>query len=349
MRRKTVKDYIGKNIKYSVMLFITGLLLTACGNNAENRENEQIKIPSESIELSENVTILPDGKTSDTEATVYYEGEDFIKTAFAVGGDRLFIGGSEMNGSDFLGYMKKEECELNFFTVDVPENMRVIEMTVDSQGSCHILWMSVDTQVLNGAEHNIINHEKTYITKVNRDGEAEAIIDVSELFAQEQRRPYCFMTDNEGNYYFENKEEVIKLYPDGSQAERITCKGSVRALGCGKSGDIYYIYADESGAEIICRLEESAVADAGVILPPANAVYSGIAAGTDKELFLYNKDGGVYTYDSYSNTVEQRIAGNALPVSGQNVAGYGFLGDGRLCLMSYENGKTVFSYIPVGK
>ena len=97
------------------------------------------------------------------------------------------------------------------------------------------------------------------------------------------------------------------------------------------------------------RLEENAVVSCNVTLPSAEARYSNIGIGTDTELLIYNKISGVYTYDLNTSAVEQRVAGNELPVSGQDVAGHGFLGDGRLCLMEQNETDTIFHYVPAGK
>ena len=55
-------------------------------------------------------------------------------------------------------------------------------------------------------------------------------------------------------------------------------------------------------------------------------------------------------YDTGINSVTQRIKASDLPVSGQDVSGYGFLGDGRLCLLAAgADGKNIFYYIPPGR
>lgn len=281
--------------------------------------------------------------------TVSYEGESFMKSVFSAGGDMLFLGGTKEDGSFFYGCLEKETAQLEIVSVEMPEDMRVFSMTVDAAGNGYMLWISLDKITMNGMELDAVNFERSYITRVNPGGEVESMTDVSEVFAREQHCPSCIAVDGEGNYYLENKKEILKLYENGSLAARIACEGDVEAVGNGKSGAIYCIYRMENGEEIIGRVEEEAVVPCGAALPASNGSYSAIAAGTDTELLLFHKGAGVYACDAEGDFLEHRITGAELPVSGQDIAGYGFLSDGRLVLLSQEDGETVFHYIPAGK
>lgn len=285
----------------------------------------------------------------DKEVVVNLESESFIKRAFAVGGDMIFVAGKSADGSEFFGNMKAEDRELNYFTVEMPEGMQVLNMAVDEQGNCHMLWVSAERQVIDGVEHNVINFEKCCITKVNRDGDLEAIMDISELFANLQTRPYCFITDEDGCYYFETSEEIVKVYPDGSRAALISCDGWIEVIGCAQNGEIYCVYQTESGEEYIGWIEGDKVTNCGTVMPKADASYSVMTAGTDTEILLFNKEGGVFAYDALTNTLDTRVDGTELPVAGQDIVGCGFLGDGRLCLMTQSEDTSTFYYIPAGE
>lgn len=374
------------NKKYLALFITISLLLTACDDMGASKQDNSLQ-PTEPIKLSEIMVSIPQGEAgaenkleagelqatmeslqdaenelqatgdvdtpvyevSRKEATVKYEGDNFIKRVFAVGGDMIYVVGKAADGSDFLGNMKAEDKEFTYFTVEMPENMQVLNMTVDAQGNCHMLWVSAERQVLDGVEHNILNYEKCCITKVSKEGELEAVMDISRLFAEEQTRPYCFITDQDGCYYFDGNEKIMKLYPDGSIAACIACDGWIEAIGCAKNGEIYCIYRTENGEELIGWVEEEKVTDCGVMMPEVDASYSNMVAGTDTELLLFNREGGAYTYNAATNTVETRVAGYELPVAGQDIAGCGFLGDGRLCLMSHKEDTVTFYYIPVGE
>lgn len=214
-------------------------------------------------ETAANLTPCISYEVSDKEAIIYYEGEDFRKSVFSVGGEMLYIYGIKPDESCFLGCMGKEEAQFREISVEIPENMRVSYMAVDSAGSGHMLWISTETTVVDGIARNLRTYEKVLITEIDKSGEVKKSIDVTAL-------------------------------------------------------------------------------------SPADALYLYLASGTDTELLLYNKAGGVYACDVEAGTIEQRISGGELPVSGVNVNGYGFLGDGRLCLLTEENKKAVFYYVPCG-
>ena len=115
----------------------------------------------------------------------------------------------------------------------------------------------------------------------------------------------------------------------------------------GRSGAVYCTYAEESGGRRLARLEENGFSVCDVELPEAQPVYAGIYAGTDSEILLFNKESGIIAYDG--NELEVRVSGEELPVKGGDIRGYGILSDGRACILSQENGTTVFYYVPAGK
>lgn len=360
-----------RRIRALLQVILASLMLTACGssqtdilddigeaiNNSTKeatQKDRQSDIDMTRGEISDFKTLgteTPNKDTasyeiSDVAATVCYEGEDFIKSVFAAGADMLYIYGIKPEGSYFFGGMEEEKAQFQEFSIEMPDDMRISYMTVDRQASCHMLWMSVETTIVDGVTQNLRTFERARIIVVNKSGEVEKDIDVSTLFAEEQIRPnfYCFAVDDEGSYYLGNGRELVRLKPDGSLEARISCGGTIQAVGCGRSGEIYCIYAGENGKEVIGKLEQNSGAEVivgKVGLPSVGAIYLHLTLGTDTELILYNKEGGVFTYDSETDTVQQRIAGEQLPVPGTSVSGYGFLGDGRLCLLTREKEKKV--------
>ena len=349
-----------RRAKILILLGLIALEMTACGTEKEAEQNAQT-VSAETIQMhTENIVesvemakeSKPDIKTYEVsykESAVKYEGEAFIKSVFGVGADMLYVCGIDENEKYFIAGMKQEEKEFNRFDVEVPSNMRMFNMAVDNQGKCHMLWFSIGTEVMEGREFQTITFEKSYITIINPDGELEETVDVTEVFQEEQYRPYCFGVDLEGNYYCEKENNIIILDSNGELKTRIMCDGVIDGMGCGKSGLLYCTYHDKDGIDRIGKIEQDAFVDCGVELPTCAAIYSRVTSGSDSEIFIYNLDGGIYTYDSESNSVEQRKSAEKLPVQGQDVSGYGFLGDGRLCLLAQNDGEKIFYYIPTGK
>lgn len=358
-----------------LLMMLVLLAATACGSNQEKEaDNGQTGIWEKygeeisnhtKVELQEGEEAATNNmsnsnkpvfyEVSDVEAAIVYEGQDFRKSVFCAGADMLYIYGIKPDESFFLGCMRQEEAKLQEISHGQPEEMRAVYMAVDKEGSCHVMWISVETSEVDGVTQSRGTYERVNITVVDKSGEPKADIDLSELFKAEGLRPSysCFTVDNEGSYYIGVSREMVKLGADGKLQSRISCDGVLQAVGCGRSGDIYCIYMDETKEELVGRVEwENGIAQVvscGVTLPPADALYLNVAAGADTELLFYNKAGGVYAYDAEKGIVGRRVAAEELPVLGGNVSGYGFLGDGRLCLLTTEKDKQIFYYVPTGE
>ncbi len=349
---------IVKKIKTVLMILAVLSLMTSCGKQENTGLPEEKEKDTNIEEYSEDEAGLVQNKeivsyeVSDEEAVIYYKGEYFTKSVFCTGGDMIYLCGIKPeDDSYFIAGMKEEENRFSEFPVKIPGGMRVINMTADNQGRCHILLMSTEKVDIENEEfvRDRITYEESFIWIINKEGNTEKILDVSEFFFREQRRPFCFVTDYEGNYYFESGKELIKLTADGNLDMRLLCGGGIEAIGCGRSGEIFYIYLSEDGTDTMDMLKEGSAAGYEITLPHFGAQYSCIAAGTDTEALIYNAEGGVYTYDRDEGAVEQRIPESDMPVSGEKAFNQGFLGDGRMCQMVYEGENIVFYYLPAGK
>ena len=81
---------------------------------------------------------------------------------------------------------------------------------------------------------------------------------------------------------------------------------------------------------------------------PENAMrptFSVLQAGVNTELLLANKGEGVWSYDG--TELRQVLTIENIVGNGQDILAMGFLWDGRVCVMSYEDENYVFRYIPV--
>ena len=342
-------------VKKLFCIVIMVAFLTGCADSVQREESitanntdEMENVSSESEETAvKSVPCTEAVEVSDKNAIINYSGENFIKSAFAAGGNMLYICGMKEDDSYFSGYMQAEEDVIHEFDPGMDEDMRAFNMAVDCNGRCHILWMSVEKAELNGQLLDRINYGKSCITVVNSGGELEKEVDVSGIFSSRQTRPFCFAVDREGNYYIENEKEIIQILPDGAQGRTVACDGRIEGIGVGKSGAVYCIYEEEGGGKKLADLNQDGLSICDAKLPEANASYAGIYAGTDSEILLFNKDSGIFAYDG--NEIEARVSGGEMPVTNDRIAGYGILSDGRACILSQENGTTVFYYVPAGK
>lgn len=281
------------------------------------------------------------------ENIVYYEGTPFVKSVYGTGQDLIYIIGRREDMSFFLGCMEADSKELEVLDTEIPEDMRAFEMYVDSKGLAHILWMSVENEVMDGDIVSTLTYEKSYIWVVDREGKIQKEVDVSKIIGTECGRPFCFVVDEDGNYYWEDRDEILKIKQTGELHTTIACEGNVIGIGLGKSGELYCTYRDKEFVERLGRVEQDTFIGSNIILPEADAGYSYLTAGIDSELILYNKASGVYSYDVNENKLENRISVDNIPVDGQSVNGYGLLQDARICLMTQENNETIFYYVPV--
>lgn len=375
-----IKRVKTKKFVYGVTMFGMAAVLTACtarqGEAGQERESsfayQEETFSSEDTEIKEKGPQaegpaeteppredsgtggnagLPIPEVSGQEAEIVYAGGEFTKSVFSAGGGMLYVYGIKDDGAFFLGNMKAEENSFREIPLSMPEDMRVMNMYTDEWGNCHTLWLKVEESKIEGQNVNRMSFEEGYIVKIGKEGQTEFTLDISEALLENQNYFYCFAADREGNYYFENNRqcEIIKLGPDGKLERRIPCEGSIETVGIGRSGAVYCIYAGEDGTKLLGRVEEDSVSADGVELPKNQALYSEIDVGTDTELLIYNKSGGVYVYSPGEKEARQRIKSSDLPVREQEVGGYGFVGDGRLCLQGQKDGKMTFYYIPAGK
>lgn len=337
--------------KFTILILMTMMLgLSGCGTNAPETEtgaavSTEVSAPAadgqqtDREETSAEASVAPSYEA----ATVHYQGEAFIKSVFAAGGDMLYLCGIKADGTYFLGCMKEEEDVFREFELPM-DGMRAINMKVDSQGNCHILWMSTEQTTLNGQTFDRISYEKSCITVVNRDGEQEREIDVTDVLASGSAMPYCFAVDNAGNYYLENRNTLIQIPGDGTSWQEIACDGEIEGVGTGASGAVYCVYTDANRDKILAQLEKEHLVSCGITLPDADATYSGVYPGADTELLLFSKSNGLYAYDG--TELRECVPAAEMPVTGEDIAGWGVMSDGRLCILAQDGANTDFYYIP---
>lgn len=351
---------MARRVASLLLIIVYASMLAACADSNKSgglgspsiQELEEDTKDTDSYELSDYIKEEESDfsdELSNKEVTVTYEGEKFVKSVFCVGEKYLYICGINAQGKYFLGSMEKEATLFDVFPIEIDEDVRAYKMTTDEQDRCHVLWLGSQKVLINNETMDLINFEKSYITIMNKDGEIQNTIDVSDVFVKEQAAPFCFIVDKSGNYYFENNTKIIKLSPDGSVEESIWVDNAVEGIGCSKSGDVYCTYSNTEGNALLGRIEGNELVSCDVTLPSVQAIYGNIESGVNSDILMYNKAGGIYAYNADKNVFELRVDACDLPVSGEEVNGYGFLGDGRLCLLGQNDKETKFYYILAGE
>lgn len=357
--------------------------LCACGGSADQAQIQALRPEQGAMEeVSRGNAGAGDSEAgqppltyeaSDVAAAVRCSDRVFMKNIFAAGAKHVYICGNRENGDGVIGVMRApdsaeeasgEAGEMQALDIEQPEGMRAFRMAVDRRGNCHILWRSTEKKIVDGREFDAFNYDRAQIMKINSEGAVEKNIDVSEPVAAEQSIFHCFEVDDAGNYYYEKGTDILKLSPEGELLSRVSCERAVESIGIGRSGTLYCVQHKEDRLDYVYRVEEDTVTELAA-LPEAVALYPCMGAGTDTELILLRKDGGIYAVDFGEKTgesagvdeimsrdgvsVELRVPEADMPVSGQDISGFDILGDGRVCLYGYENGESMVYYVPVGR
>lgn len=349
--------------KAMISLILTAMLVFAssCGNKeTENLLDDKTEARTEKVtasEKSEDGTIsindaeIPETASEvSTSQTVIRRGKEFLDCGLSAGGGMLYTYKyiSEKKGF-YIAEMPEEGQLLSWSYIELPDYMALRETTTDNHGKCHILLIKRGQDMIEGRLIDGWTHEVGYIWTINRERKVEKKLDVSEIIAKEQSLPTCFVTDLDGNYYFDNENEIIRLNPDGDVTMRWSFDGyEIEALACGKSGKVYCIYEDHQGADILELLEKDGIADICLPLPKYDCKYCCMAAGIDAELLILNRIGGVFAYTAGDNVVKQRIWEKDMPVSGEDIFVDVILEDGRLCLTTKdrETEEMLYYYMP---
>ena len=124
---------------------------------------------------------VPEMELNPNSVIVDWQGMDYMSSCRTIGGDSIYCTGFEgrftgdkpAEGPYFAGRIGIEESEIQPFALEIPENMFVYRGCTDSQGRWHLLLSQKNG---NAAEPD----QKTEIWIVNRDGELEQSIDITE-------------------------------------------------------------------------------------------------------------------------------------------------------------------------
>ena len=283
------------------------------------------------------------------ESTVTYQGMDYMSSCRTIGGDSIystgyqgkFDGSNPADGPYFAGRIGIEEDEIQQFSLEIPEGMFVYRGCTDSQGRWHLL--------LSQKTDNVVEADKrTEIWIINREGELEQSFDITECVGESW---FCIWmaVDNEGIYYFAVNSSIRVINVAEQSVATLNFSGEIIGIGTGRSGALYGMFNVE-GNNFLGSIDT----DSGTIEKCAdlaennlNSSFSILQGGVNTELLLANKGNGVWSYDG--TELKQELVFTDIMANGQDILDIGFLWDGRVCVMSYEEGKYVFRYIPIEK
>jgi len=279
------------------------------------------------------------------ESDIAYAGDDFMKSCATVGGDSIYVAGfhGEYAGTEpkdedyFWGRIEKEGNVIQEFTPDIPDDMFAMRGCVDLQGNWHILCV----RKVNGA----FTYEKAGIWIIDSQGNTVKNIDFTEIVQTKKFVPYWMAVDGEGNYILGSNGVLMLADSEGHVKKWYEIE--LQGLGIGKSGRIYGVYGNLMGEVSLGILEPEAgvLEQCAVFDEELYSSFSVLQPGVNTELLLANKGNGVWCYDG--EELESVISIHDILGNGQDISAMGFMDDGRLCVMSNEDGQFRFYYVPV--
>ncbi len=280
-------------------------------------------------------------------STVTYQGTAFMSSYRTIGGDSIyntgflgeFDGDHPAEGPYFAGRIGLEEDVIQQFPLEIPEDMFAYRGCIDSQGRWHLM-------VLQKSDEAVTN-KKTEIWVINRNGDLEQSFDITNCMKESVMLPDWIEVDNDGNYYLASAKTILVIDVVNQSVEPLHFSGEIIGFGRGRSGALYGVF-DVEGNDILGVVDPHSGSIEKCAVLPENGIrpkFSTLQAGVATELLLANKGDGIWSYDG--TELKQEMTLEDTVANGQDILAMGFMWDGRVCIMSYENGKYVFHYEPI--
>ena len=343
------------------LIVILLLFLGGCGDrDADNGSRADLGNIAVSLPESADVSSVgiegrkkPDMDINSEVSVVAYRGTPFMSSNRAIGGDSIYTTGFQgefdgdypAEGPYFAGRIKIGEDTIEEFALEIPDDMFVYRSCTDEQGRWHLF--------LSQRIDNKLTYEKSEIWIVNSQGELEEFVDVTESIKEWNSMPFWMTVDHQGNYYFlsnfGNGGSLIMIDTENQSTVPLRfSEGSIDGIGVGRSGTVYGVFTPSRGISYLGSIDPySGNVERCADFPEneSRPSFSVLQGGVNTELILANKGEGVWCYDGAELKLSvplKEMAGN-----GQDILDMGFLWDGRVCCMVYENQAYVFHYVPV--
>lgn len=360
--------------KLQQLLFVVVIVLLVFGGCGEQEAGDSVKLEDTTVPLSGGVDINAMGTdewrgaqnpkeaegsgSSDNAAepkmefnpnasTVIFQGTAFMSSCRTIGGDSIystgflgeFDGNHSAEGDYFAGRIGIEGDNIQQFSLEIPEDMFAYRGCVDSQGRWHLLLVQRAGET--------VTYRKMEIWVISREGELEQSIDITECAEEGVKIPDWMEVDSEGNYYFASGEKILVIDVADQSVQPLHFGGEIIGFGRGRSGALYGVFHVEENDFLGVVHTDSGSIEKCVDLPEngMRIKFSTLQAGVNTELLLANMGDGIWSYDG--EELRQELTLENIAVDGQDILAMGFLWDGRVCIMSYEDGKYVFHYVPI--
>lgn len=270
--------------------------------------------------------------------TAMFDVGSFFELNLAVGGDCIYGFGRRNKGEkSILFQVGAEDGIVQVFEEELEPEISVRAACADSSGNLHMLLSKRG------------NSEWTEILALDKSGQMVSRIDVSDVKEEADISDLYMTIGADGSYYISYMHHeggsILVVDSNGVLKEHFAINVRIVGLGTGRSGRIYGMVYGQNG-QYLAMLTEN-----GEIEPCPNGELQGmpviincLRSGVRCELLLGNGAYGAWTYEDGS--LEQAVPANEMPYQGQDVEGFGFLNDGRLCITGYGDGVHTTECLP---
>lgn len=299
----------------------------------ENNEQPEERQPDDA-----GLDRQPEQTISKERTTAAFDVGSFFELNLVVGGDCIYGFGRRQKGEkSILFQVGAEDGIVRDFEGELEPEISARAACADSTGNLHMLLSKRG------------NSEWTEILALDKSGQTIGRIDVSDVKEEADISDLCMTIGADGSYYISYTHNeggsILVVDSNGSRKECFALDVRLVALGTGRSGQVYGMAYGQDG-QYLAMLTEN-----GEIEPCPNGGFQGmpiiissLQPGIRCELRLGNGAYGAWTYEAGS--LEQVVTAEEMPYKGQDVEGFGFLDDGRLCITGFGDGAHTVECLP---
>lgn len=310
------------------------------GSRQEEIQQENKEQPTERQPDDTGLASQPEQEAalSKERTTATFDVGSFFELNLAVGGDGIYGFGRRQEGEkSILFQVEAEDGAVLDFEEELEPEISVRAACADSSGNLHMLLSKRG------------NSEWTEILTLDKSGQTISRIDVSDVKDETGISDLYMTIGTDGSYYISythnEGSSILVVDGKGSRKEHFAISVRLVGLGTGRSGQVYGMVYGQDGQYLAVMTENG-----GIERCPNGSfqgmpiIISCLQPGVQCELLLGNGTYGAWTYEAGS--LEQVVSAEEMPYKGQDVEGFGFLDDGRLCITGYGDGAHTIECLP---
>ena len=213
-------------------------------------------------------------------------------------------------------------------------NERIIRMDVDDSGQCSLLIYGSENELVDGHLLSTITDADARIDVIDSYGNIVKRYDGS-FFLSSTNIPSSFITHDSMIYAMNCDGEATIVNMATGSVDKLPAEGMVSAVDVLDNRVVLTYYSNDSS--YYQELSLDGKIQKKIKLPKSNCKY-GICKIVGDDVYLYNKDEGVFKCRNSSNKVQR------IEKSPKNEKGIGF-GVNKICMIAEENEEYIFRFL----